>query len=89
MRDAGSRPGTLHLEITESMLLNQLRGRCTRTSSGCAHARVSMYLDDFGTGYSSLSYLQRYPVDALKLDQLVRRAHGHAGRELGRSPTPS
>jgi diguanylate cyclase (GGDEF)-like protein/PAS domain S-box-containing protein len=66
--ESGIRPGTLHLEITESTLLNsadavQANFERLRASG------VSMYLDDFGTGYSSLSYLQRYPVDALKLDR--------------------
>jgi EAL domain-containing protein (putative c-di-GMP-specific phosphodiesterase class I) len=72
--------GTLRLEITESTLLN---------SADIVHenferlraAGVSMYLDDFGTGYSSLSYLQRYPVDALKLDRSFVARMGHPGED--------
>jgi diguanylate cyclase (GGDEF)-like protein/PAS domain S-box-containing protein len=61
-------PGTLRLEITESTFLNSA-DTVHENFERLRAAGVSMYLDDFGTGYSSLSYLQRYRVDALKLDR--------------------
>jgi len=65
---SGLLPGTLRLEITENTLLNS-SDIVQENFERLRHMRVSVYLDDFGTGYSSLSSLERYPVDALKLDR--------------------
>jgi len=65
---SGILPGTLCLEITESVLMKHSEV-VDRNFERLRRMQVPLYLDDFGTGYSSLGYLQRYPVDVLKLDQ--------------------
>jgi EAL domain-containing protein (putative c-di-GMP-specific phosphodiesterase class I) len=65
---APARPGLLKLELTESLLLNDVEdiiAKMTRLQM----RGVGFSLDDFGTGYSSLSYLKRLPLDQLKIDQ--------------------
>jgi EAL domain-containing protein (putative c-di-GMP-specific phosphodiesterase class I) len=58
----------LRLEITESVFMKHSEV-VDRNFARLRQIPVALYLDDFGTGYSSLGYLQKYPVDALKLDQ--------------------
>jgi len=71
-------PGTLRIEITESVLMGN--GDTTaRQLAALQEMDVQLYLDDFGTGYSSLSYLQRYRLDALKIDRSFVDQIGHAG----------
>jgi diguanylate cyclase (GGDEF)-like protein/PAS domain S-box-containing protein len=66
--ESGLLPRSLQLEITESVLINH-SDVVDRNFERLRKIGVAVHLDDFGTGYSSLSYLQRYPVDALKLDK--------------------
>jgi diguanylate cyclase (GGDEF)-like protein/PAS domain S-box-containing protein len=64
----GANPKRLKLELTESMLVDDVEGIIAKMSALKARG-VSFSLDDFGTGYSSLAYLKRLPLDQLKIDQ--------------------
>ena len=58
----------LELELTETMLVNDIQGIIDKMSALRAHG-VKFSLDDFGTGFSSLNYLKRLPLNKLKIDQ--------------------
>ena len=63
----GANPHNLKLELTESMLLENVEeviGKMIDLKSN----GLRFSLDDFGVGYSSLSYLKRLPLDQLKID---------------------
>jgi diguanylate cyclase (GGDEF)-like protein/PAS domain S-box-containing protein len=64
----GAQPHRLKLELTESMLVDNLEDTVAKMMA-IRQLGVGFSLDDFGTGYSSLSYLKRLPLDQLKIDQ--------------------
>jgi EAL domain-containing protein (putative c-di-GMP-specific phosphodiesterase class I) len=64
----GIDPAMLSLEITESVLLDNMEefiGKMQQLQG----MGIAFALDDFGTGYSSLSYLKRLPIKRLKIDK--------------------
>jgi len=64
----GARPQRLKLELTESMLADNVPQLIEKMGTLKAHG-VTFALDDFGTGFSSLAYLRQLPIDQLKIDQ--------------------
>ena len=64
----GANPRRLKLELTESMLLENIDEIIAKMAR-LKEVGFSFSLDDFGTGYSSLSYLKRLPLSQLKIDQ--------------------
>ncbi|MAM87038.1 MAG: hypothetical protein CME36_07005 [unclassified Hahellaceae] len=61
-------PTSIELEITESTVMQDIRGTMQKIEA-LRSMGVRFALDDFGTGYSSLSYLKLLPVDVLKIDR--------------------
>lgn len=68
LSDTGANPRRIKLELTESLLLQDVEGVIAIMQELRAMG-FGLSLDDFGTGYSSMSYLKRLPLDQIKIDQ--------------------
>ena len=77
----GIPPETLCLELTESILMENL-DLVTPQLEAIRECGTKVSIDDFGTGYSSLAYLTRLSVDELKIDRSFVR---DLGTETGSS----
>jgi EAL domain-containing protein (putative c-di-GMP-specific phosphodiesterase class I) len=68
LASTGMPPHLLQLEITESMVMQNLE-RGIRLLDAIQGRGVRLAIDDFGTGYSSMSMMKRFPIDTIKIDR--------------------
>lgn len=69
---SGANPACLKLELTESMLIEDIKSTNTKMLA-LKQQGVLFSVDDFGTGFSSLSYLAQIPLDQIKIDKAFVR----------------
>ncbi|MFF4255055.1 aminotransferase class I/II-fold pyridoxal phosphate-dependent enzyme [Streptomyces sp. NPDC001663] len=68
LRTPGLAPGSLQLELTETVLLRR-DTQIQAVLRSLKELGVHIAVDDFGTGFSSLRYLRDFPIDVLKIDK--------------------
>ncbi len=81
LKATGVAPGTIELEITESMVMRD-PDRAGQIMETLRAMGVRIAIDDFGTGHSSLGYLKRFPIDRLKVDRSFVRDLPHNGDDV-------
>jgi EAL domain-containing protein (putative c-di-GMP-specific phosphodiesterase class I) len=86
LRETGLSPKCLKLEITESMVMENMDSAVQMLRQLRALG-IALSIDDFGTGYSSLSYLHRFPINTLKIDKsfVTRMADNAENGEIVRT----
>lgn len=77
----GLDPALVELEITESMLIEQIDD-ALESMKNLRQLGVKLAIDDFGTGYSSLSYLKDFPVTTMKIDRSFISHLGDSPKEF-------
>lgn len=68
IKDAAYPTDRLKIEITESLLMQDIKTTMTRLQK-LSKIGILTAIDDFGTGYSSLAYLKQMPITTLKIDK--------------------
>ncbi len=81
LQETGFDPGSLKLEITESVIIDNTES-ATAMLLQLRALNIELQMDDFGTGYSSLSYLHRLPLNTLKIDRSFISNIGENGENL-------
>jgi diguanylate cyclase (GGDEF)-like protein/PAS domain S-box-containing protein len=81
LRVSGLQPSSLTLEVTESVMMQNVDLSVLRLRELKA-LQVDLAIDDFGAGYSSLNYIRRFPVDILKVDKSFVDRIEEGGEEL-------